>query len=203
MKRTIIAATAAALLASVTFGIAAPEFRSGDRHPPTPAEMAENAGAMTDARIAALKAGLRMNAEQEKLWPALESALRGLADQRAERRQDRREQMAEKTHPDIIARLRAQADGLLERGDGLKKLVDAADPLYQSLDPGQQRRFAILLREARMPRTAEWRREDGPHGWGRGGPGHNGPGHDGPWYKPGPHHHGPMPGGPGGPAERL
>ncbi|WP_029353115.1 Spy/CpxP family protein refolding chaperone [Bosea sp. 117] len=197
MKRTIIAATAAALLASVTFGIAAPELRSGDRRtPPSPAEMAENAAAMTDARIAALKAGLRMNAEQEKLWPAVESALRDLAKQRADRREERLQQRAERVRPDIIERMREQADGLLARGDGLKKLVDAADPLYRSLDPGQQRRFSILLREVRSPHMAEWRR--GEHGGPRGRDGHGprGP-HDH-------HRHGPMPGGPGpGGSERL
>ncbi|MFD2029706.1 hypothetical protein ACFSKM_04075 [Ancylobacter dichloromethanicus] len=66
MKRTIIAATAAALLAGVTFGVAAPKSGMGEHARPSPAQMAEFAGAMSDARIAALKAGLRLSAEQEK-----------------------------------------------------------------------------------------------------------------------------------------
>ena len=34
---------------------------------------------------------------------------------------------------------------MTSRADGLKKLADAADPLYKSLDDGQKRRFAVLL----------------------------------------------------------
>lgn len=75
MKRTILAATAAALLASVTLGIAAPNDQAGRPGGPTPAQMADNAAAMSDARIAALKAGLKLTPDQEKLWPALETAL--------------------------------------------------------------------------------------------------------------------------------
>src|ERR1700732_3477964 len=45
----------------------------------------EDRAAFLDARIAALKAGLVLNAEQEKNWGPLESAMRDLAKQRAER----------------------------------------------------------------------------------------------------------------------
>ena len=45
---------------------------------------ARKTGAFADARIAALHAGLKLNAEQEKNWPAVESALRDLAKQRQE-----------------------------------------------------------------------------------------------------------------------
>ena len=46
---------------------------------------AEDITAFGDARIAALHAGLKLTAEQEKNWPAVESALRDLAKQRSER----------------------------------------------------------------------------------------------------------------------
>src|ERR1700753_1375663 len=45
----------------------------------------EDRAAFLDARIAALKAGLVLNAEQEKNWPPLETAMRDLAKQRAAR----------------------------------------------------------------------------------------------------------------------
>ena len=35
------------------------------------------------------------------------------------------------------------------RAASLKKLADAAEPLYKSLDDGQKRRFAMLLRGGR------------------------------------------------------
>jgi hypothetical protein len=46
---------------------------------------AEDFAAFTDARIAALKAGLKLTPEQEKNWPALEAALRERAKARAAR----------------------------------------------------------------------------------------------------------------------
>src|SRR5580704_1756601 len=45
----------------------------------------EDRAAFLDAGIAALKAGLELTAEQEKNWAPLESAMRDLAKQRAER----------------------------------------------------------------------------------------------------------------------
>ena len=46
---------------------------------------AEDVSAFMDARIAALKAGLRLTPDQEKNWPAFESAVRDMAKARAER----------------------------------------------------------------------------------------------------------------------
>lgn len=196
MKKTILAATAAALLASVTFGLAAPNLR-GDAPRPTPAQMAENAGAMSDARIAALKAGLRMTPDQEKLWPGVETALRELSKERIENRTERFEksaemkadQKADKERPNPIERMRERADNMIERGDTLKTLANAADPLYQSLDDAQKHRFVKLFRDAQGERMAArhgWERHKGRDGRGphRGGPGHDGP-------------RGPMPHGPG------
>jgi len=193
MKTTIIAATAVALLASVTFGLAAPNYR-GDGPRPTPAQMAENAGAMSDARIAALKAGLRMTPDQEKLWPGVEAALQELSKERIDRRTERFEQKtaakADKTPPNPIDHMRERAEAMIERGDTLKKLVAAADPLYQSLDEAQKHRFNRLFRDAQGERMASrWDRHGerdgrGPH---RGGPDHPG--------QRGPMPHGPGPGG--------
>lgn len=221
MKRTIIAATAAALLASATFGIAAPELRSGERPRPSPEQMAEFAGAMSDARIAALHAGLRLTPDQEKLWPALQSALQDASKQRIERRAERRaEKAAAKTdasdsdaakndaandsatgdtakagRPDVIERLRQRADGMVERGEAMKKLADAAAPLYDSLDEAQKRRFGVLFRQAQNPHMA-FAGHDGKRGWGHG------PHRFGPRGEGGPMHHrmGPGPSGPDGAA---
>src|SRR5262245_49924452 len=45
----------------------------------------EDLGAFTDARIAALKAGLRLTPDQDKNWPAFEQAYRDLAKLRTVR----------------------------------------------------------------------------------------------------------------------
>ncbi|MEW6451583.1 MAG: Spy/CpxP family protein refolding chaperone [Pseudomonadota bacterium] len=107
----------------------------------------EDRAAFTDARIAALKAGLKLTAEQEKNWPAVEAAIRDLAKQRADRAAAMRDgRNAQAQAPDAIARLRRAADMATERAAGLKKLADAAEPLYKTLDEGQKHRFAMLMR---------------------------------------------------------
>src|ERR1700709_1780556 len=45
----------------------------------------EDRAAFTDARIAAVKAGLKLAPDQEKLWPSLESAIRDYAKLRIDR----------------------------------------------------------------------------------------------------------------------
>lgn len=95
--------------------------------------------AFADARIAALHAGLKLNADQEKTWPAFEQALRELTQLRTDR-------FARDQQPssDPFIRLQRLADALSMRGAILKRLADTLAPLYQSLDDGQKRRFTIL-----------------------------------------------------------
>ena len=153
----LIAGTAAVTIAGGSFALA----QSAPPAPPaqnTPAQNApadaqryratpEDRAALTDARIAALKAGLKLTAEQEKNWPAVEAAIRDLAKQRADRASAMRDgRNAQAQRPDAIARLRRGADMMTERAAGLKKLADAAEPLYKTLDEGQKHRFATLMR---------------------------------------------------------
>ena len=56
----------------------------------------DDRAAYADARIAALKAGLRLSAEQEKLWPPVEATLKDLAAKRLQRQEERRAQRAER-----------------------------------------------------------------------------------------------------------
>ena len=151
MKKTIAAGTIALMLAGAGVALAqsAPP-RDGMRGQFN----AEDVAAFTDARIAGLKAGLKLTAEQEKNWPAVETALRDLAKQRADRanaRAERREARragSNATQPasDAIARMREGADAMTARAASMKKLADASEPLYKSLDDGQKRRFGALLR---------------------------------------------------------
>src|SRR5262249_62421341 len=103
----------------------------------------EDLRAFGEARIAALKAGLTLTPEQEKHWPAFEQAARDWAKVRIERRNAMRNAPAT---DDPVERLRQRATSLSETGAALKKLADATDPLYKSLDENQKRRFAILSR---------------------------------------------------------
>src|SRR3954464_789459 len=107
----------------------------------------EDRAAMVDARIAAVHAGLKLNADQEKLWPPVEAAIRDLAKQRQEARQARRERfmaMRDQTERDVPGMLRFMADRQAASAESLRKLADASAPLYASLDDGQKRRMMRL-----------------------------------------------------------
>jgi hypothetical protein len=110
---------------------------------------AEDRAAFADARIAAVHAGLKLSADQEKLWPPVEAAARDLVKLRIDRANARmaREEKGDDAAPvDPVARLRERADNMAATSAALKKVADAADPLYKTLDDGQKRRLAVLTR---------------------------------------------------------
>jgi len=158
MMKKILAGTIALTLAGagLAFAQTAPQ-QTSPREARGYRMGAEDLAALTDARIAGLKAGLKLTAEQEKNWPAVEAAIRDLAKDRAERMKARTDRMAsrrdarggddvQRSGPDAIGRLRQGADAMTTRAAGLKKLADASEPLYKSLDEGQKHRFTMLLR---------------------------------------------------------
>lgn len=116
--------------------------------------------AFLDARIAALHAGLELNADQEKLWPAVESAFRDAHKSMVEQRD---EAMSEGRPSDPIAWLQRVSARQTARGAALKKFADAAAPLYAALNDDQKHRFPILLRAIHPGRFAML---DGFHGFG-------------------------------------
>lgn len=123
---------------------------------------AQDIAAFGDARIAAVHAGLKLTPEQEKNWPAVETALRDMAKQRSERFAAR----ASADKPaDPIQRMATRADVMTQQGAALKKLADAAEPLYKSLDDGQKHRFLMLARLGGEGGRQGWM---GRHGHERG-----------------------------------
>jgi zinc resistance-associated protein len=172
MRKHVVAAAAAVVLASGSVAMAQQFQGPGDRGDRGQAfqrwqPTAEDIEAFADARIAGMKAGLRLNGEQDKNWPAFEQAYRGLAKQRAERFARRDDQRA--GDGDIVQRMQRRAEIMTQRAAGFKQLADAAVPLYQSLDDNQKRRFTLLARMLRPQPVM---------GGGRGG--HMGPRHFGP-----------------------
>ena len=143
---------------------------------------AEDMAAFADARIAALRAGLELNADQAKNWPVFEQALRDLAQLRIERRQARENAdhsgsaTAAPTTP--FDRLERRADRMAKTSAALKRVADAGAPLYQSLNDAQKNRFKILARMLRPHRhrfafnegngTGGWREQFGSGGGRRG-----------------------------------
>jgi adenine-specific DNA methylase len=137
-KAIFVGATALTLVgSSLTYAQDATSGRFGNQtaehHPRT----AEERAAFTDARISELKADLHLSAAQEKNWATFETALRDTAKARAarfEQFREARESNAGQSTP--RAELRAAEDA------EQKKLAAGLDPLYKSLDAGQQQAFA-------------------------------------------------------------
>jgi zinc resistance-associated protein len=119
---------------------------------------AEDRAALFDAHLAALHAGLKLTPDQEKLWPPLEEALRNCAKVIVEHRTAA---MRDGPPADPVAGLRTMADRLTSTGDALRKVADAAAPLYATLAEDQKRRLPILLHGLR-PSHARWSRPEHP-----------------------------------------
>lgn len=125
----------------------------------------EDVSALSDGRVAGIKAALKLTADQEKHWPAFEQALRDRAKQRFERVAARRNRNDSQRPADMIERLQRRADMMSSRAADLKKFADAAAPLYQSLDDGQKKRFSFLVRSMNGGRKAFGRAH---HRWNAG-----------------------------------
>ena len=146
-KTVLAGATAALTIAASTTALAQrPDQRheASRRFSPT----AEDRQAFADARLAALKAGLSLTEAQAANWPAFEQAVREWQKLRTSRAPAQAE---ERNSPRALAadptdRLRRRGTEMADTGAAVKKLADALDPLYKSLDENQKRRFVALSR---------------------------------------------------------
>ena len=158
MRRLVLASAAVLAIAGSTVAVAQHRqwFHQHMRMSP------EDRAAFLDARIAAVHAGLKLTPDQEKLWPPVETAVRDFAKFRMDRanarmkaRQDGVKDSGDDRKPDDpVARLHERADNMAATAAALKKIAEASDPLYKTLDDGQKRRLAILTH-----------REQGHGGW--------------------------------------
>ena len=137
----------------------------------------EDRAAFVDARIAAVHAGLKLTPDQEKLWPPVETAVRDFAKLRIDRANARMkaedDQAGQPKADDPVARLRERADNMAASAAALKKIADAADPLYKTLDDGQKRRLALLTHHEGHFGAEGWR-----HRWLERGMDRDDRGHD-------------------------
>src|SRR5205085_7258677 len=146
MWKAILAGTTALVIAGSSLVYA--QQRSGRPDGMQRGPNIEDMRAFAEARLAALKAGLTLTPEQERNWPAFEQAVREMQKLRLDRMNsfidERRNPQPRSFDP--VDRLRRQGSAMADTGAALKKLADATDPLYKSLDDSQKRRFAILGR---------------------------------------------------------
>ena len=142
-KRIALSLALIAALGATAAGVRAQQHRDGG---PMRGHMMhvspEDRAAFFDARVAGIKAGLRLTPDQDKLWPAVESAARDGAKAMA----DLREKMHAAGRPaDPVEGLRRGADAATARGETMRKLADAAQPLYAALSDEQKGRLPRLL----------------------------------------------------------
>jgi LTXXQ motif family protein len=172
MKKVLLAGVAALAIAGSTV-VYAQQHRTWFHEHMHGHVSPEDRAAFADARIAAIHAGLKLTPDQEKLWPPVETAARDFAKMRIDRAvarmKVREESKDAQKSDDPVTRLRERADRMAATAAAMKKIADAADPLYKTLDDGQKRRLAMLThREHRFGREG-WQhrdREDGDRGGG-------------------------------------
>jgi hypothetical protein len=160
MRKILLTGIAALAIAGTTMVYAqhSPWFREHMRL------STEDRSALTDARIAAVHAGLRLTPDQEKLWPPVEAAVRDFAKMRIDRANARMNAKPDdqdtQKQDDPVARLRERADNMTASATAMKKIADAADPLYKALDDGQKRRLKILTHMGHRFGGGGWRHHD-------------------------------------------
>jgi hypothetical protein len=146
--KTLLAGTTALMLAGSCLAYAQQPAAGDKVSPPSSAKRLppENRAAIVDARIAAHKTALKLTPDQEKLWPAYETALRNLAKLRVERYQEQKSASP-------VALLRQRAEDLSSASVALKQLADAEEPLLNSFDDTQKQLFSTYGANARDRRA--------------------------------------------------
>jgi hypothetical protein len=104
-------------------------------------------------RIDLTKAALQLTPDQEKYWPAVESAIRARAEDRRARLAKISETVGMRTdqnsvevlrNRDPIAFLQRRSEALARRSADLDKLAEAWQPLYKTLSSEQRQRMAAI-----------------------------------------------------------
>jgi len=154
MKKLVIAIIAAATISG--FSAAAHAQRHLHPHRGQPAHI--DTGKLTtaaEARIAATHAALRLDADQEKLWQPVASALRDFTEVRIGRVNARMDAARNNNNTPAVDRetlRRQRADNAAAASEARAKVADAAGPLYKTLNPGQKHLLSSLIR-----RETAWR----------------------------------------------
>ena len=158
MLKTVAAGLTALFVTASSLAYAQAPSTAGSEQE-EPRLSAADLSALTDARIAIVKAALQLTPEQAKYWPAVEEAIRN----RSMGRQTRLAALArqrEQGDRDPIDSVRHRADALAQRSAELKQLADAWQPLYSTLSSDQKQRLRVYaVHVLRMvPKAIELRR---------------------------------------------
>jgi|HigsolmetaGSP11D_1036233.scaffolds.fasta_scaffold02545_12 Domain of Unknown Function (DUF1520). len=165
MKNLAFAAAAAFMLAGIP-GVAMAQGPDHNRMGP-PQFTAEARAALVDAKMAAIKAGLKLSDAQQVLWEPVERELRKQSERRAEvmkeieaRFKEAREKIAEggkdkRKRPDFLEALERRAEFAASHAESAKALLDAVKPLWATMTDEQKTLFPILMHFGDMPEAGK------------------------------------------------
>ena len=145
MKRTLLMALLVGFLSAPVLAVAAEDDQQAARAERMQ-QWAADREMMLDAKLAGMRAGLGLTADQEKLWSPFESAVKDADKSRMDAMGQMMRMRAEGERMSPIEHLDAMADRLSQGAANIKKIADAAKPLYDSLDNSQKHKFGMLGR---------------------------------------------------------
>ncbi|MGF9761519.1 Spy/CpxP family protein refolding chaperone [Microvirga sp. 0TCS3.31] len=168
MKTIATLALAALLAGSGTYALAqpapAPDAPSAaqdqGRQDRRPRLSQDDYNRLVDARIASIKAGLKLNADQERLWAPVESAIRTSAAERSSRF-EQRPNRDQRQSMDFMQRLERRSAMVSERAERSTAVTTALRPLWDTLTEDQKRIAPRLLREAVNNDGPRWHERSG------------------------------------------
>jgi hypothetical protein len=150
MLKIVVAGTTALFLAASPIANA----QTSQTSSATPERLnAADRNTLTDMRIDLVKAALQLTPDQEKYWPAVESAIRARAEDRKARLAKIGETVGKRAdenriealrNRDPITFLQRRSEALAQRSADLDKLAEAWQPLYKTLNPEQRQRMAAI-----------------------------------------------------------
>ncbi len=145
MRRTFVAALATVFIATSAFAVAAEDDQQSSRAERMQQWTADRE-TILDAKLVGMKAGLALTSDQEKLWPPFETAVKDGDKSRLDAMGQMMRMRAQGERMSPIDHLEAMADRLSQGSTNIKKIADAAKPLYDSLDETQKHKFGMLGR---------------------------------------------------------
>ena len=163
MRKLVIGSLVALALAGGAVAFAAGPDGPGFPHMPF---MHEEPAFMLDAKLAGMKAALKLTPDQEKAWAPFETAVRDGDSARRDGWKAARARMESDQRPNPIEGLNFMSEGLGKASAEVKKVADAAKPLYDGLNEDQKHRFGPLLMSLAP-------HHGGPMGMGMGPMGHH------------------------------
>ena len=142
MNRMLLGMLAAVALCGFAAAQSDQQPPAQSEQPPTHEEKVQHwAEAAVDTQLKSMKAGLGLTADQEADWRAFESVVRDAAKARVLALQKEQSQNLSPMDRNL-----AKADRIAQGQVNLEKIVEAAKPLYDSLDETHKHKFVTLGR---------------------------------------------------------